>query len=110
MFESDLSIPRAYLPLLARSSKVNKSAKFTTYIFNLGIACLRLWLRIEQYGDLAPSPQTLDEDGSFPADADLFPVDLNFGMAKQGAEEYASLGCVTCHTQQVRRVETGFDT
>ena len=30
-------------------------------------------------------------------------------MAKQGAEEYASLGCVTCHTQQVRRVETGFD-
>ena len=24
-------------------------------------------------------------------------------------EEYASLGCVTCHTQQVRRVETGFD-
>ena len=40
-------------------------------------------------------------------DADLFPVDLT-GMAKQGARN-ASLGCVTCHTQQVRRVETGFD-
>jgi len=62
----------------------------------------------KQYGDLVPSPQALEEDGSIPADADIFPVELA-GLAKQGAEEYASLGCVTCHTQQVRRVETGFD-
>ena len=89
---------------------MNNLAKFTIGIFlTLGIAWLAFVVGArEQYGDLAPSPQTLDEDGSFPADADLFPVDLT-GMAKQGAEEYASLGCVTCHTQQVRRVETGFD-
>ena len=89
---------------------MNNLAKFTIGIFlTLGIAWLAFVVGArEQYGDLVPSPQALDEDGSFPEDADLFPVDLT-GMAKQGAEEYASLGCVTCHTQQVRRVETGFD-
>ncbi len=89
---------------------MNNLAKFTIGIFlTLGIAWLAFVVGArEQYGDLVPSPQVLDEDGSIPADADLFPVDLT-GMAKQGAEEYASLGCVTCHTQQVRRVETGFD-
>ena len=89
---------------------MNNLAKFTIGIFlTLGIAWLAFVVGArEQYGDLAPSPQTLDEDGSIPAYADLFPVDLT-GLAKQGAEEYASLGCVTCHTQQVRRVETGFD-
>ena len=89
---------------------MNNLAKFTIGIFlTLGIAWLAFVVGArEQYGDLVPSPQALDEDGSIPDDADLFPVDLN-GMAKQGAEEYASLGCVTCHTQQVRRVETGFD-
>ena len=89
---------------------MNNLAKFTIGIFlTLGIAWLAFVVGArEQYGDLVPSPQALDEDGSIPEDADLFPVDLT-GMAKQGAEEYASLGCVTCHTQQVRRVETGFD-
>ena len=89
---------------------MNNLAKFTIGIFlTLGIAWLAFVVGArEQYGDLVPSPQALDEDGSIPDDADLFPVDLT-GMAKQGAEEYASLGCVTCHTQQVRRVETGFD-
>ena len=89
---------------------MNNLAKFTIGIFlTLGIAWLAFVVGArEQYGDLVPSPQVLDEDGSIPADADLFPVDLT-GLAKQGAEEYASLGCVTCHTQQVRRVETGFD-
>lgn len=89
---------------------MNNLAKFTIGIFlTLGIAWLAFVVGArKQYGDLVPSPQTLEEDGSVPADADLFPVDLA-GLAKQGAEEYASLGCVTCHTQQVRRVETGFD-
>ena len=89
---------------------MNNLAKFTIGIFlTLGIAWLAFVVGArKQYGDLVPSPQALDEDGSIPDDADLFPVDLT-GMAKQGAEEYASLGCVTCHTQQVRRVETGFD-
>ena len=89
---------------------MNNLAKFTIGIFlTLGIAWLAFVVGArKQYGDLVPSPQTLEDDGSVPADADLFPVELA-GLAKQGAEEYASLGCVTCHTQQVRRVETGFD-
>ena len=89
---------------------MNNLAKFTIGIFlTLGIAWLAFVVGArKQYGDLVPSPQALEEDGSIPTDADLFPVDLA-GLAKQGAEEYASLGCVTCHTQQVRRVETGFD-
>ena len=89
---------------------MNNLAKFTIGIFlTLGIAWLAFVVGArKQYGDLVPSPQTLEEDGSIPVDADLYPVELA-GLAKQGAEEYASLGCVTCHTQQVRRVETGFD-
>jgi len=89
---------------------MNNLAKFTIGIFlTLGIAWLAFVVGArKQYGDLVPSPQALEEDGSIPADADIFPVELA-GLAKQGAEEYASLGCVTCHTQQVRRVETGFD-
>ena len=89
---------------------MNNLAKFTIGIFlTLGIAWLAFVVGArKQYGDLVPSPQALEEDGSVPADADLFPVDLS-GLAKQGAEEYASLGCVACHTQQVRREETGFD-
>jgi cytochrome c oxidase cbb3-type subunit 2 len=31
------------------------------------------------------------------------------GIAQLGAKEYLSLGCVTCHTQQVRSEESGFD-
>ena len=89
---------------------MNNLAKFSIGIFlTLGIAWLAFVVGArKQYGDLVPSPQTLEEDGSIPVDADLYPVELA-GLAKQGAEEYASLGCVTCHTQQVRRVETGFD-
>lgn len=89
---------------------MNNLAKFTIGIFlTLGITWLAFVVGArKQYGDLMPSPQALEEDGSIPADADLYPVELA-GLAKQGAEEYASLGCVTCHTQQVRRVETGFD-
>ena len=89
---------------------MNNLAKFTIGIFlTLGIAWLAFVVGARaQYGDLLPSSQSLNEDGSIPQDAELFPTELT-GLAKQGAEEYASLGCVTCHTQQVRRVETGFD-
>jgi len=89
---------------------MNNLAKFTIGIFlTLGIAWLAFVVGARsQYGDLTPTAQVLNEDGSVPADADLFPLPMS-GLAKQGAEEYAALGCVTCHTQQVRRVEAGFD-
>ncbi|MAL85256.1 MAG: hypothetical protein CMI23_02730 [Opitutae bacterium] len=61
-----------------------------------------------QFGDLEPTSSTLNEDGSIPEDADLYPKAFS-GIAQQGAVEYVSLGCATCHTQQVRLVEAGFD-
>ena len=89
---------------------MNNLAKFTIGIFfTLGMAWLAFVVGARsQFGDLVPTSEVLDDDGSVPEDAELFPVDIS-GMAKQGAEEYAALGCVTCHTQQVRRVEAGFD-
>ena len=54
-----------------------------------------------QYGDLSPEAERLEDDKPRPEGADLFPVALS-GMAQQGAKEYLALGCMTCHTQQVR--------
>ncbi|MBT3668425.1 MAG: c-type cytochrome [Opitutae bacterium] len=83
--------------------------------FSLGIfaTLAAAWLAFvvgarQQFGDLAPTSTELEEDGSIPEDADLFPIALS-GIAQQGASEYLSLGCSTCHTQQVRLVESGFD-
>ena len=89
---------------------MNNLAKFTFGIFStLGIAWLAFVVGARsQYGDLVPTAEVLEEDGSIPDGSDLYPINLS-GLAKQGAEEYAALGCVSCHTQQVRRVETGFD-
>jgi cytochrome c oxidase cbb3-type subunit 2 len=89
---------------------MNNLAKFIVGIFaTLGIAWLAFVVGARsQYGDLSPTASVLEDDGSIAPDAELFPTSLS-GVAQQGAKEYASLGCVTCHTQQVRRVETGFD-
>jgi len=89
---------------------MNNLAKFTIGIFfTLGMAWLAFVVGARsQFGDLVPTSEVLDDDGSVPEDAELFPIAFS-GIAKQGAEEYAALGCVTCHTQQVRRVEAGFD-
>jgi len=89
---------------------MNNLAKFILGIFiTLGIAWLAFVVGARsQYGDLQPTAESLDDDGSVPVDSDLFPIAFS-GIAKQGAEEYAALGCVTCHTQQVRRVEAGYD-
>lgn len=61
-----------------------------------------------QYGDLEPTAESLEEDGSIAPDADLFPKAMS-GLAQLGAKDYLSLGCVTCHTQQVRSEGAGFD-
>jgi len=61
-----------------------------------------------QLGDLTPTTESLDENGE-PIDGDpLFPRKLP-GTAKQGKIVYADLGCVYCHTQQVRRPGYGAD-
>lgn len=89
---------------------MNNLFKFTIYVFTtLGVAWLAFVVGARaQFGDLTPTAEILDEDGSIPQDADLFPHALP-GIAQQGAKDYLALGCMTCHTQQVRMVEAGFD-
>jgi len=89
---------------------MNNIFKFSIGIFStLAFAWLAFVIGArKQFGDLEPSPTSLEEDGSIPDDAELFPRKLS-GIALQGSKEYVSLGCTTCHTQQVRLVEAGFD-
>jgi hypothetical protein len=82
---------------------MNNLLKFSIGIFiTLGLAWLAFVVgAARQFGDLSPEAQFLEDDGSRPSGADLFPKDMS-GLAKQGAKDYLSLGCMTCHTQQVR--------
>ena len=61
---------------------------------------------INQIGSLAQSTETLelnDAGEAVQVDGDpLFPQRLS-GLAQQGANEYINLGCVQCHSQQIRR-------
>lgn len=89
---------------------MNNLLKFTVGIFlTLAVAWLAFVVGARaQFGDLSPISESLDEDNQIPTDADLFPHPMA-GLAEQGAAEYLALGCATCHTQQVRMVEAGFD-
>jgi len=94
---------------------MNNIFKFSFGIFStLAVAWLAFVIGArKQFGDLSPSPTSsvLNEDGNpinIPEDSDLYPVSFS-GTAQQGAVEYLSLGCATCHTQQVRLVDAGFD-
>jgi len=89
---------------------MNNIFKFAIYIFlTLAFAWLAFFVGAKnQYGDLEPTSQYLEENNSIPKGADLFPQSMP-GVAQLGAKEYLSLGCVTCHTQQVRTIYAGFD-
>jgi len=89
---------------------MNNIFKFSFFIFlTLAFAWLAFVVGAKnQYGDLEPTAESLEEDGSIPIDAELYPKSLP-GIAQQGAKDYLSLGCVTCHTQQVRAEKSGFD-
>ena len=56
-----------------------------------------------QLGGLTPQPSTNDTGV-----VTFQPVERD-GMARQGADLYRSLGCVECHTQQVRPATEGSD-
>lgn len=61
-----------------------------------------------QLGSLTPTTETLDEFDQ-PIEGDpLFPSKAS-GVAQQGKAVYIDLGCVYCHTQQVRRAGYGAD-
>jgi len=89
---------------------MNNIFKFAIYIFlTLAFAWLAFFVGAKnQYGDLEPTSQYLEENNSIPEGTDLFPQSMP-GVAQLGAKEYLSLGCVTCHTQQVRTIDAGFD-
>jgi cytochrome c oxidase cbb3-type subunit 2 len=89
---------------------MNNIFKFALYVFlTLAFAWLAFFVGAKnQYGDLEPTSQYLEENKSIPKGADLFPKSMP-GVAQLGAKEYLSLGCVTCHTQQVRTIDSGFD-
>ena len=89
---------------------MNNIFKFALYVFlTLAFAWLAFFVGAKnQYGDLEPTSQYLEENKSIPKGADLFPISMS-GVAQLGAKEYLSLGCVTCHTQQVRTIDSGFD-
>jgi cytochrome c oxidase cbb3-type subunit 2 len=61
-----------------------------------------------QLGSLAQTTQTLDEIGNPVAGDPLYPAKMS-GSAQQGKAVYTDLGCVYCHTQQVRRAGYGSD-
>ena len=72
-----------------------------------------------QLGGLEPSTETLiasedlvDENGQplmvMPEGEPLFPRKIS-GIAQQGRKAYIDLGCMYCHSQQVRRKDFGAD-
>ena len=89
---------------------MNNIFKFSLYIFlTLAFAWLAFVVGAKnQYGDLSQTSESLEENGSIIKGEDLYPQSMP-GIAQLGAKEYLSLGCVTCHTQQVRSEESGFD-
>jgi cytochrome c oxidase cbb3-type subunit 2 len=84
-----------------------------TFSFGVLLTLVISWLAFivgarSQFGNLEPTAEVLEENGSIPPGAELFPKAMP-GIANQGAEEYVKLGCISCHTQQVRLAEAGFD-
>jgi cytochrome c oxidase cbb3-type subunit 2 len=67
---------------------------------------------LNQLGDLKQSTESLElNDAGEPVLVEgdpLYPMKLS-GLSEQGHKEYIQLGCVNCHTQQVRREELGKD-
>lgn len=61
-----------------------------------------------QIGDLTQTSETLDENGNILAGEILYPLQSP-GLAQQGKQVYIEMGCIYCHTQQVRRAGFGAD-
>lgn len=61
-----------------------------------------------QVGSLTQTTETLDEDGNNIEGETLYPL-MPTGLAKQGKQVYIEMGCIYCHTQQVRRQGYGAD-
>ncbi len=61
-----------------------------------------------QFGELDLTSVSLDENNSVRVDDPLYPKAM-LGLGLQGRQVYVSLGCISCHTQQVRLEGVGRD-
>lgn len=87
----------------------NFSVLFLLVLSGLALPFLSLVLGgYIQLGNLERITENLDEDGNPVEGESLFPNKMS-GVAQQGKAVYADLGCVYCHTQQVRHSDYGVD-
>ncbi len=62
-----------------------------------------------QYGSLEPTTEQLDPKTGKPVEGDPLYPQKPTGLMMQGKKVYIDLGCIYCHTQQVRRKGFGSD-
>ncbi len=88
----------------------NMPLVFCGIFFSLAVAWVGLIMSSQiQYGDLKITTETLDPDTKEPIAGDPYFPEETPGLAKEGKQVYISMGCVYCHTQQVRRKGFGAD-
>ncbi len=61
-----------------------------------------------QIGSLTRTTETLDENGNPMEGETLYPL-IASGLARQGKQVYIQMGCIYCHSQQIRRKGYGAD-
>lgn len=87
----------------------NMALLFCGIFFTLAFSFTGLILSSNnQFGALKQTTETLEEDGSLVEGDPLYPRKEG-GLALQGKQVYIEMGCIYCHTQQIRRPGFGGD-
>lgn len=87
----------------------NLSLLFLGIFFTLAFSWAGLVLTSQiNLGQLEITTSALDEEGNWIEGETLYPRRMS-GIAKQGKQVYISLGCMYCHSQQVRPEGFGSD-
>jgi cytochrome c oxidase cbb3-type subunit 2 len=88
----------------------NLPLTFCGIFFTLAFAWIGIVLTNQiQYGDLEPTTEQFDPETGGPIEGDPLYPRKPVGLAEQGKKVYMDLGCMYCHTQQVRRKGYGSD-
>lgn len=87
----------------------NIALLFCGILFTIAFSYTGLILASQlQFGSLLQTTAELDEDGKQMEGDPLFPR-RESGVALQGKQVYIDLGCIYCHSQQIRREGYGAD-
>ena len=87
----------------------NMALLFCGIFFTLAFSFTGLILSSNnQFGALKQTTETLEEDGSLVEGEPLYPRKEG-GLALQGKQVYIEMGCIYCHSQQIRRPGFGAD-